>query len=234
MNTSEFRNDEVRFEKEVGKFLDKYFYPKIDTSFKRVESLEEQYQGIDVYIGNCAIDEKVACHYVNSDLPTFAFEISYINRGEYLQDGWLLDDKLKTDVYLLMWVYTEKFPFVKQTWNGNFYITEKTIIYESLTAEEISSIDCCILSKANLLNYLESINLTKDKLRDLSAYMRENKKKIYEISSNLRLQSSSNLVEYPVNLIISKNILKTISNVKKITKRNIRPMVRSKRIKRNS
>jgi hypothetical protein len=70
------------FEKEIAHFLDEFFYPKIASFTKRYSSKEDQLIGKDILIettktGRVIVDEKAATHYINKDIPTFAFELSF-------------------------------------------------------------------------------------------------------------------------------------------------------------
>ena len=86
-------------EKEVSKFLDKYFYRTVMVKdFHRYTSKDEQLKGKDVKFTfakfkEIIVDEKSQGHYVNKDLPTFAFEIQYIGGKKQLKSITALDDR---------------------------------------------------------------------------------------------------------------------------------------------
>lgn len=89
----------------VAAFLNQYFYPRlmeqrIISSFRRESDKWQQLDGIDVEVmmGDAAllIDEKAATQYTNSNLPTFAFELSQRIKSGEVVDGWLLNSALKT------------------------------------------------------------------------------------------------------------------------------------------
>lgn len=87
----------------LGKYLDD-IYPKILEGFtiQRISDADLQHQGVDLIISkdNCHfnIDEKAQLDYLEHDLPTFAFEITYIKDGQQKQ-GWLYDSDKTTDRY---------------------------------------------------------------------------------------------------------------------------------------
>lgn len=82
MTRSKYDEDK-RKEELFAKWLDKYYYStKIPPSKKITRIYDEKLQkvGIDVIVesgrGNIFyIDEKATLHYINKNIPTFAFEI---------------------------------------------------------------------------------------------------------------------------------------------------------------
>ena len=94
----------------MARFLDLYFYPNIRSDWKREEEREAQLLDVDVTletdIGSIAVDEKAAVHYVNKDLPAFAFEINYYKKGD-LVGGWFWIPKV-TEWYLLIWIKAKR------------------------------------------------------------------------------------------------------------------------------
>ncbi len=75
--------------------------------FERVDTLEEQLDGIDLILTHKKtgktffVDEKAQLDYLNKNLPTFAFELFY-TKHETLKQGWLFDAKKKTQMYALV------------------------------------------------------------------------------------------------------------------------------------
>ena len=110
MLTSE-RTVDTRAEKIIGQFLDKYLYSRIRAStgviFERIQDRKRQLDGIDVIVSetdkNICIDEKVQCDYINKNLPTNCFEISFLNSFSEEREGWFVNDDLKTTHYLIVW-----------------------------------------------------------------------------------------------------------------------------------
>ena len=71
------RKRDSHVEKQVGDFLDCYFYPKIVKDFIRYTDKDNQLIGMDVCFSidnykKLIVDEKAASHYINQDIPTFA------------------------------------------------------------------------------------------------------------------------------------------------------------------
>lgn len=107
MKTSSFQDD-LKKERLLAPFLDRIYTKKLrQYTFERVTKTEQQLQGIDLIYNHKTsgksyrIDEKAQLDYINEDLPTFAFELSYLkNKKE--QNGWLFDQNKKTDFYALV------------------------------------------------------------------------------------------------------------------------------------
>ena len=95
MIKSTLRKSDENGERIVANFLDKKFYEKHTTNFERVNRKEEQIKGIDTifkYDGETFLcDEKAAIQYRNNDLQTFSLELSFLNRRNDINNGWLLD-----------------------------------------------------------------------------------------------------------------------------------------------
>ena len=89
--------EDLSKEELLGTYLDT-FYPQIfkDTPFKveRIWDTRQQHRGVDLLLKSNAqcfyVDEKAQLDYLNISLPTFAFEISYLKRGDW-RVGWLVD-----------------------------------------------------------------------------------------------------------------------------------------------
>lgn len=190
----------------MSQFLDKYFYNAINpTSFERVQDKGRQVKGIDVVMeinGNTySIDEKAAIRYTNG-LKTFALELSFLNRKGILQEGWLTDERKINDYFVFVWINK----------------IEDTLI------EDISSlkdIDVALVSKNKIMEYLESIGWTKDKLKNKDNQIRnENDKKFGNINTNgCKFSYSDRLFEKPINILLPKetyiNIAEIYKNIKK-------------------
>lgn len=104
---SSFKSD-LQKEKKLTLLLDSYYQSKLKQySFVRVSDLKQQYEGVDLLFkhkekdASFYIDEKAQLDYINEDLPTFAFELSYQKNGKE-KKGWLFDEKKKTDFYSLI------------------------------------------------------------------------------------------------------------------------------------
>ncbi|MDC0985532.1 hypothetical protein OAR47_03625 [Gammaproteobacteria bacterium] len=197
------RNRDMQVEQEIAHFLDEYLYPKnnILKKYNRVNDRESQLQGIDCTIRyknkNIIIDEKAASHYINSNLPTFAFELGSYQRSGYV-DGWLIDETKKTTHYLLIWIKTFT-PCDKKAW---------------INKNDIKTLECLLINKNDILSYLDNQGYTRDKLIN----KRNNiiKEKTFgpvdkNNQSEFYFFNTRDLEEAPVNIIIKKNKLKQMS-----------------------
>jgi len=100
-------------EQKLARFLDERFYVAPDfSSATRIVDLAEQMKGKDIIVSsekygltNAIIDEKCTAHYVNKDIPTFAFELSFLLPNWQEVEGWLTDPEKETEYYLLLYPF---------------------------------------------------------------------------------------------------------------------------------
>ena len=193
------RKRDSKIEDEISKFLDDYFYPNVTPDFKRYNSKEEQLQGIDCTFsltetGVIKVDEKAATHYINKNLPTFAFELSFLLNSGQEVIGWLNDSAKKTEYYLLMWITAKK------EWD--------------ILKDDITKIEAMLIKRKDIIHYLESESYTFEKLKRANDKIRRN-----DLSGALgKMQSSDvyffstkTLSEKPINIIIKKTRLKKLA-----------------------
>jgi len=205
--TNAHRKEDHSAEKELALFMDKFLYERFPTgsafsSIRRVQDEQEQKSGVDVefigtdYRGYC-VDEKAQLHYLNQNLPTFAFELLSYQNG-YDTVGWLCNSKLKTDFFMLIWP------------------SATTDDYEGITWDQFTKADCLLIQKSKILKMLASKGLTVERMlsaaRDIRSSGRKGKipipgiKGIYYFASYPREYQ-----EAPINIIISKPILKELA-----------------------
>ncbi|OEH86387.1 hypothetical protein BHU72_13270 [Desulfuribacillus stibiiarsenatis] len=202
------RKLDMNAEQHLANFLDKNFYPwfKDKYNFKSVTRSKEQsmqIKGIDVSIETrnselVNIDEKAQLYYINKGLPTFAFELNFINRRNDLAEGWLLNDELDTDYYLLVWPYA----------------THTSL--KTLTEEDITKLECILIKKSKIHEYLIAKGWDKnriyhkaDGIRNVDTYGRiaiEGEDNFYFFYSD-----PTKYTESPINLVIKKYVLKKLS-----------------------
>lgn len=185
---------DLKKEKQLSVFLDLIYDKHLKHySFQRIQDLKEQFQGIDLILMNkdsqktYYVDEKAQLDYLNDDLPTFAFELNYLKRGE-VKKGWFFDATKKTDFYsLITAIYSDepnKFTSCKVT-----FVNRNKLI-------------CFLISRQITLEFLENtaekseIKHGKIKISEL-----DYKKEGYLFLSNL------NKAEKPLNLILKLDFL---------------------------
>lgn len=201
----------MKAEKELGKFLDKYFYPNLDYKSERKMDRSSQFQGIDVQLKKdnyqLNIDEKAQLYYINKSLPTFAFEVNFVNRAGNLAPGWLFNNDLQTDYYLLIWPFANTDDLIK------------------IKEESFTKIDCLMISKKKIQQYLLQEGLTKEIIMEDAIKIRNGKQKgrfgilgksdIYYFFS-----PSDKYTEVPINIVIRRNILDKLSEARYIVTNN--------------
>lgn len=185
-------------ESEIGKFLDQKFYPIYTFKSQRFTDVETQMKGIDVVFemdGSLhMVDEKAASHYINKNLPTFAFEVDFLVRGEVV-DGWFFDEHKSTQYYLLTWVWATK--------------------DKHITAEDITSVELFLVERRKLLSLLAQYKLTRETASNISKQIRQSG--VSGVSHKIPgipfyFFFSPYLAEQPVNIVIRKEFLKSIAS----------------------
>lgn len=201
------RNDDMSAEAQLGVFLDTYLYNDFPhkesfSYIERVHNKAEQLAGVDVRFTSkdgtvYDVDEKAQLYYINKELPTFAFEIQFLREGKETI-GWLCNESLLTDLYLLIW------PFATQD-------TPKGIRWDQFTKA-----DCLLIQKNRILSLLEKEGLTIEKmLADASSFRKTGRigkvaipgvKGIYYYASD-----PCKYREAPINIVITKDKLLKIA-----------------------
>lgn len=153
------------------------------------------------------IDEKCAIDYFNRDLQTFAFELSFIpcekNSGKPTNErtkGWFLKDDSETDIYALGYVRADSLKKLKMNNISSFEVIfiRKNDIHKLLENRfSLTTLE----SEANKL-------ITDATEGKIASYGNNYPKYKKVISDNLSLCWSPHLAESPVNLLISKRLLK--------------------------
>lgn len=200
MAISNLRKDDERCADIVSQFLDVNFYKKYTKYFDRITDKERQVKGIDTTFmiddKTYICDEKAAIRYINKGLNTFSLELSFIGRYDDLRDGWLIDEKHINNSFLFVWIDKAK-----------------TDMLESVS--DVQQLEIALVDRRKILKYLESIGWSKEKMISKSQKMRENDD---EYGGNLRKHGckfvcSKHLVEQPVNVLMSRDKLKEISDL---------------------
>lgn len=186
----------------ITEWLEKNFYNKYVKNYSKKDDLINQVHGIDCtfeYNGReFKCDEKVAAAYINRELRTFAFELSFINRNNEIQDGWLLNEKLLTDSYLL--VYINK---------------AKKNILESIN--DIQETEIILLDKKDILEYLNDLGWSRNGLIIKNQQIRDTdgQTEMGNIWRNgCKFSYSKQLVEKPINVLIPIEELRKMNLIK--------------------
>ena len=203
---SNFEKD-LSKEQMLGKYLDG-IYPHIlkGLNIQRISDDEQQHRGIDLVISHNGkeyyIDEKAQLDYLEIDLPTFAFEITYIKDGEQ-RLGWVFDKSKLTHKYFAI--------------TGIFCNTEK-IPESGFKSCKITSVD-----RARLVNRLKSKGLDYERIMQINQEIRsgttENRIAVNELDERTEgyfYYSKSGKAEQPINIVLKLDFLIQSEAAKKI------------------
>lgn len=205
---SNFYNKESDFNKDkavetflANTLLDRIYQNKFENNddifWKRTNLKEDQKRGVDLKIFSVKeskifyIDEKAQINYINTKLPTCAFEIIYYKDGT-LKEGWLFDEKKDTHKYYLI-------NNIQQSKNGNF---TDCIIYSIDRYKLIDLLNQRDINKDSLTKIYEKI---KNDLKDGSTTKLEIENLDFKKEGNL--QVSNKLAEGPINLVLKLDFL---------------------------
>ena len=187
-------------ERAVAKFLDYHLYPKHFQSTNRVNDKERQLAGIDLFAthkdidGEMKIDEKAATSWSHREIHTFAFELSFILGGKEI-GGWFLDKENsgQTTHWLCIWPRSEN--------KGISSVSD--ILWAEALLIEVRKLRNWVRRMAGKADFTIEEAITN--LRSDST--------ITEVMwGNLRVIISRGLPERPVNLLITKDVLRSIAS----------------------
>ena len=190
-----FRSKDMEAERELAKFLDKHLYTNsIFTRAERTDNASTQIDGSDIILSipslgirDAVVDEKASIYYINKDLRTFVLEISFLNRGYQYNEGWFVDESLSTEYYLMQWIKAN----VADPWQ--------------VKENNITEIECVLISKAKLKEYFDNEGYDKAKLLQTAKKMRaENQTMIAPAGKPYRFYFTQKLAEKPVNILLNK------------------------------
>lgn len=188
-------------EQELANFLDRYLYPNIQGfNSRRCIDREEQLIGMDVVLSNIddsteiVIDEKAQLHYINNNLPTFAFEVDSLQRGN-LTPGWLFNERYVTTHYMLIY--------------PNAVHSDLNIITEN----DFTKVGCLLIERLSVIQYLEDRGWNKSRIEEKAIELRENNDFGRHKIPNERFSFvfTEHLAEQPINIVIRKEILSELS-----------------------
>lgn len=189
------RKQDSKSEQVISQYLDLYFYPKKFPKFNRVHEKESQLLGIDTeVVFNDGLtkyfDEKSAIHYINKDIPTFAFEIDFRLFDGKIVEGWFFDSNKKTEYYLLSWIKSKK--------------------TKDFTLSDITSLEVLLIERKKLIGELDKLGITEKKIKEVGIFIR-NKNLVgvsYKNDTNpCYFYLTEHLSENPLNLVIKKRFL---------------------------
>jgi len=221
---------DLELERQFGLFLSEKLYPGRIKIKERITDIKRQLEGIDIILEDgTKVDEKSQLSYINQDgLPTFAFELDFINQNNQHSIGWLFNNELLTDAYFLCrYIYTyenETKDMIEKKIRNKENIHFKSALVQRLNKNNLyQELSINGLNKNRLLNYATLVRNHVDKniqgddidVNGLRIYHIENfqnGQRIYiempEIKKNLAyLTYTTYLNERPINLILRDGFL---------------------------
>ena len=205
--TASRRTEDMSAEAQLAAFLDKYLYDRFPdaqrySSIERITDKREQLNGTDVRFTMKSgkvfnVDEKAQLYYLNKNLPTFAFEVQFLRHG-IPTIGWLCNDRLDTDYYLLIWPFANRDTPAGITWR------------------DFTRTECLMIKKQDVLSLLKQNGLTVGRLlADADKFRMQGltgKIRIEGVSGiYYYISSSRKYAEEPINIVISKPHLRHIA-----------------------
>lgn len=183
------RKPDHHAEEELGKYLDKYLYPKIVTVLKdnypntkfefiRENSREKQLKGIDVTLKitynngetkEVLFDEKAQLYFMDKDINTFAFEIDSLQKG-FVSDGWLFDENKLTEFYVLLYPKICNKALLEKYSKGNR--KNKAEILSKIKENDYDNVGCIIINRKSIISFLEKDNFGEAIVKDRAKKIR--------------------------------------------------------------
>ena len=204
MAKSQYKRDQ-EVESITAQFLDEYFYSKAKSKsiVQRYHDEEHQFSGIDISINETNFDEKVKYYGCLNQIQQFVgFECSLKNRGGYIQDGWYLNDDLKTDYYAIIGLYTT-------VEDSNLLSSESQISSVDVLWVKKTDIDNLLIKNGKSKLEIKS-DIEKFRVEYTPSFYQGKQRKKYESISDFWLTFSKHLREEPINLVIPRQILEAL------------------------
>ena len=195
---SKLRKEDEKCSDIISSVLNHIFYNNTE-NFERVYDLDRQVKGVDTIFKfknkTYLCDEKAAIRYVNKKLNTFSLELFFINRKNKINVGWLLDDEKINNSFLFVWI--DK--------------ADKDILQSE---SDVKEIEIALVCKEEIISFLKKLGWNKETLLKKCEKIINNE---HEYLGNVykdkcKFSYSKNLVEKPINILISRNDLKKISD----------------------
>ncbi len=219
------KEEDMAAEKELTKFLDTYLYDRLKSKCKKIKRITDktqQIQGIDVmieYENNhpVIIDEKAQLHYIDVCRKTFAFEIDFIGRDDNLHLGWLYNDDLKTNTYMLIWPEKTSYHEMIQLTDSSKQLSKIKEILRNIKCDDFESADCYLIKRNNIKSYLASNGWDEERILNKAKELRDSKKygrtQLTETKPfYFYFSNPSDYREAPINIIIKRYMLRKLAH----------------------
>ena len=225
MNKSHFDRD-VKNEEILTEWIEANFLSIYSNQYDIIQDSKIQKTGVDFILNSKKIfkydlpykvDFKAALTYTKpikddngnkpSKMPTFAFELSFLNPDKQEREGWLFGNNYSnTEYYMVAWVWAD----LPNKDSGNFIRANM----DNFNYENIEEVEVMIIKKSKLQNYARRYGIDRESAHIYSQSMRnKNKKYTYlnKYGNFPRLHYTSFLNEEPVNLVIHNDDLKEMA-----------------------
>lgn len=191
------RKYDMAAEQKVAKFLDRYLYSSNVNDFKRFLTKEEQWRGKDVQFSwgnlkNIIVDEKAQIYYVNKNIPTFAFEVDFIDSAGQKSKGWLFDSDKEAEYYLMIQITAKK---------------------DKFEISDIEGLECMLIKREAIIIFLVNQGIDLVKSEEISDRLRNKHLSGAQLKgkyNGLYFFYTEKLAEQPVNIVIYKDVLKNL------------------------
>jgi hypothetical protein len=197
MHYNTFRENDTRRERILCGYLDEKLYSQSPfENVRRTNTIEDQLSGLDIVfsipskrLNNLMVDEKARLYYLAGGLPTFAFELNFINRKGERTEGWLTDASKKTEYYQLLFLTAKQdFESIDEINQVEYVLVERSKIIQ------VINLDLPTLRKKGI-EVSQSNDFHQFKIPGVPYYFTH----------------STKLAESPVNIILRKEKLIEIS-----------------------
>lgn len=199
------RKKDMAVEREVAAFLDEHLYSnkELFKEFARTDTYDEQMKGSDLILSSSdnklyrvIVDEKVAARYANTDLDSFALELSFISKNGKKICGWFLDSAKSTEYYLFGWITNADIEYNKSA---------KRWDTDTITKDSIKEFDWCLVSRQKIAKFLEKKGWTLDKLAQQDQAIRDRGfVKTFDFVDDISFRYSGKYIEKPINVLLKK------------------------------
>lgn len=216
---TEKRTSDMKREKEMGEFLDKWFYPYIGGTFERQKDINAQLKGIDVKVFKdtsvIMIDEKAQVTLYGCPTQTFCFELSSEELNTHtIYPGWFVDEKKETTHYLLIWVHSAA-KGIKSTPDDfedvEIYLVSRQDMLDALSEKGFNIEKLCkICSEISQITAAAAKPKAKRPVRFKEGYA-----DAFRCNDDFEVYFTSscyNLAERPINMICRKSFLRKLPN----------------------
>ena len=193
---SDTKINDLKREKIVTQFLQKYFFSRVYEHFETVEDRQRQLQGIDVIADGHLIDIKSQSSdkYINNPTSSFILELSFLRQEGDECIGWFLNNELLTEQYAFVWIHKAQLNCGQLKSSEDIYKAEIMLVDKQPLKYTIN----CWRSDTELFNKAHEMRLSATRRCDCSL-------------DGVHISHTHHLDERPTNIVAQKTFLKKFS-----------------------